>query len=653
MRIYLGCFNPKWLRRTSVPLFMQRGPLSGAGVKNLGRALGPWSLDSGGFTEIGNYGKWTVTPEEYAREVRFWQREIGNLEWAAPQDWMSEPPMLFRALLEEPETLGGKLARRLIPNHGKMKHDVLMAEIQDVLGGLGIETLIDRALKQAGLTRKKTLDKSRLKALAAKVRKMGRDIGDLQDELRRQVCVHQQRTIDNFLELQRIAPEIRWIPVLQGWKVQDYLAHAEAYERAGVDLNKAPVVGLGSVCRREKLDTAQAVVTNLTGGKWKLRLHGFGLKKTAFEDPILTSGLVSSDSAAWSFGARKAARRRPEDVVDEGDEDEKASGRTCSPGPGHEGGRSCSNCFKKAMEWRLETIEKMERTMFLRIDEVRGRRDGHRRRAANAPVVANPKLDPREVILNEIVLPNLESGHYIRSAGGKAEYMVLGSDPSLVTVRRLSTGREIEVPTRRIVDTAIRLLKGEKIPVRGISFTVTIEAVIVAGLKGMIDLEDGKYYAVSESAYFPSLLPRLRRAVRAMRANGAMRVAGDGGKWWKRRNPGPSVAPTILYAPASVTDQATSLYVDPAHAAQDDQQGDVLSVDVTGLDRSALVADLSGELQQALDGEPDVVADFGGRRDAADYDWIESLRIVGRATYEAPVQANPSDDRIPDHGWIY
>ena len=150
MRIYLGCTNVAWLRRTSVPLFMQRGPLSGAGIKNMGRARGPWSLDSGGFTEIGHYGRWTVTPEEYAREVRFWQREIGSLEWAAPQDWMSEPPMLFRAMLEE-DTEGGEFARRLVPDHAGMKHDGLMAEIQNLCEGFGGDTLIGEALREACL----------------------------------------------------------------------------------------------------------------------------------------------------------------------------------------------------------------------------------------------------------------------------------------------------------------------------------------------------------------------------------------------------------------------------------------------------------------------------------------------------------------------
>lgn len=599
MRLYLGCTNVDWLKQTSVPLFVQRGPLSSAGIDRLGRARGPWALDSGGFTEIGSFGHWTVSAEEYAREVRFWQREIGNLEWAAPQDWMCEPPMLLRALLHD----GDPGAAKLMSKNWKTKKPAeIMSEIKGLFMNLGVDVLIGEALEQEGLA------EDGLKEVAVEVGRRRRELDKLHDMLRRQVCVHQQRTIDNFLDLQRSAPEVRWAPVLQGWEPKDYVAHAEAYERAGVDLNKAPIVGLGSVCRRDKLDTAQAVVTQLTGGKWKLRLHGFGLKKTAFKDPILMGGLVSTDSLAWSDDARKT-----------GWSDGPEKGLQCGGGAGHTGGKKCNNCFKRAMQWRGEAVEQWERTMFQHLGE-------GRRKAANP----SDEASIYATILSKIVLQNLRRGKYIRSAGGKAEYMVSAADANWIDVTRLSTGRGVRVPTRRVVETAVRLLSGERIPVRGISFTVAIEAVIVEGLEGLIDIDRGEYFAADDSIAFSGLLKKLRREVAGLgkRRNEPARVAGRGGaRWWTRRNPEDlEDTPTILYKTGG------DLYVDPADAAQDGGE-DVREVMVADLDLRRLTPDTSGELQAALDGEPEVVEAFGGRADARDYDGVESLRIVGRASY--------------------
>src|SRR5262245_57598707 len=89
---YLGTHKPQWLKRTSVPLFVSRVTLSER--KAWPRALGPWALDSGGFTELERNHGWEMSPEEYVRFVRRCRDEIGNMVWAAPQDWMCEPHML-------------------------------------------------------------------------------------------------------------------------------------------------------------------------------------------------------------------------------------------------------------------------------------------------------------------------------------------------------------------------------------------------------------------------------------------------------------------------------------------------------------------------------------------------------------------------------
>ena len=62
---------------------------------------------------------------------------------------------------------------------------------------------------------------------------------------------HLRRTVENLVELRSLAPEVPFVPVLQGWTHGDYLDCAELYARAGVDLRAEPVVGVGTMCRRQ------------------------------------------------------------------------------------------------------------------------------------------------------------------------------------------------------------------------------------------------------------------------------------------------------------------------------------------------------------------------------------------------------------------
>nr|WP_236576421.1 hypothetical protein [Streptomyces sp. HF10] len=60
---------------------------------------------------------------------------------------------------------------------------------------------------------------------------------------------HQHRTVQNFLELRSLAPDLRIAPVVQGDSIPAYEHCLDLYDKAGVDLRAEPVVGLGSVCR--------------------------------------------------------------------------------------------------------------------------------------------------------------------------------------------------------------------------------------------------------------------------------------------------------------------------------------------------------------------------------------------------------------------
>src|ERR1700733_1859828 len=87
---------------------------------------------------------------------------------------------------------------------------------------------------------------------------------------------HQARTVASYLELRRIAPGLPFIPVLQGWQLADYLACADLYAAEGIDLAALPLVGLGSVCRRQSTGEIAAIAA--TFARRGVRLHGFGVK---------------------------------------------------------------------------------------------------------------------------------------------------------------------------------------------------------------------------------------------------------------------------------------------------------------------------------------------------------------------------------------
>lgn len=228
-----------------MPLFVSHRRL--LQQKSWPRALGAWALDSGGFTELHQYGEWRTSPGEYVEAIREYQDQIGNLEWAAPQDWMCEPFIITKT----------------------------------------------------GLS----------------------------------VAEHQRRTIDNYLTLRTLDATLPFIPVLQGWTLDDYRRHADSYVQAGIDLTDEPLVGIGSVCRRQHTTEIATIVGAVAS--LGLRLHGFGIKTQGLD--MFSKYLHSADSMAWSFNARRSQIRLPE----------------CSH-------NVCNNCIKYALWWRTQLLRPLE-----------------------------------------------------------------------------------------------------------------------------------------------------------------------------------------------------------------------------------------------------------------------------------------------------
>ena len=117
------------------------------------------------------------------------------------------------------------------------------------------------------------------------------------------VAEHQRRTVQSFIELREMAPEVPWMATLQGHTGDDYLRCRDEFERAGVDLAKQRLVGLGSVCRRSGTRELVDLIERLTMEMPGVDFHGYGVKS----DGVLESctRLRSIDSAAGSMRGRK------------------------------------------------------------------------------------------------------------------------------------------------------------------------------------------------------------------------------------------------------------------------------------------------------------------------------------------------------------
>lgn len=114
---------------------------------------------------------------------------------------------------------------------------------------------------------------------------------------------HLHLTVENYAILRELLG-VLVVPVVQGYAPRDYDRCIALYQRYGVELDRLPVVGLGSVCRRSRTTEIVRLIRYLSD--YRIRFHGFGIKGDSFR--ALRGLLTSADSMAWSYAARKAGR---------------------------------------------------------------------------------------------------------------------------------------------------------------------------------------------------------------------------------------------------------------------------------------------------------------------------------------------------------
>ena len=240
----LGTHILPHIEKTDVPLFISFRQLRKRKKKKFNQK-GSICVDSGGFSELSLFGKWTIKPKEYIDELKRLENLNLNFEWVAQQDLMCENIMLQKT-------------------------------------GLTIEQ-------------------------------------------------HQNKTVSNFETLRSIEHDFKVIPVLQGQTIKEYMKCFEKFETAGFNLKQEPIVGIGSVCRRNSSNEIFKITKKLY--EKGLKLHGFGVKSSGLKR--YGKYLKSSDSLAWSSSARY-----------------KPPCLNCSLRKV----KNCANCLDFALKWRSKVM---------------------------------------------------------------------------------------------------------------------------------------------------------------------------------------------------------------------------------------------------------------------------------------------------------
>jgi hypothetical protein len=141
---------------------------------------------------------------------------------------------------------------------------------------------------------------------------------------------HLRQTVGNYFLLKQLAPDLPFIPVVQGWDIGDYHRCVDLYAERGLDLATEQIVGLGSVCRRQGTDVNLAADICDELHSRGISLHAFGFKTTGLA--MCSRYLASADSMAWSFRARR----------------DKPMAECLHS--------SCANCLKYAVNWTMRKI---------------------------------------------------------------------------------------------------------------------------------------------------------------------------------------------------------------------------------------------------------------------------------------------------------
>jgi hypothetical protein len=159
---------------------------------------------------------------------------------------------------------------------------------------------------------------------------------------------NQLLTIDNHIKikdkLDKENIKSKFMGVIQGWELNDYLEHIDDYKSYGL---MEEYMGIGSVCRRTKLDNITSIIKSIKKKLPNVKLHGFGVKLHVFQlCPQTIKMLYSSDSSAWSYSGRKHPLKEFKNLRC------KIDNKPCI----YPRNKNCANCYQYMLYWYEKVV---------------------------------------------------------------------------------------------------------------------------------------------------------------------------------------------------------------------------------------------------------------------------------------------------------
>ena len=121
-----------------------------------------------------------------------------------------------------------------------------------------------------------------------------------------------QKTVSNAVECIQYDETIPWLPVIQGYTIDEYLYCVDLYKDAGIT---SDYWAIGSICSRKGFPyKIRRIITTLSEAL-QSKIHAFGISLKYLYDPQIFNNIYSSDSAAWVWGATKM-EQKPQMILD-------------------------------------------------------------------------------------------------------------------------------------------------------------------------------------------------------------------------------------------------------------------------------------------------------------------------------------------------
>lgn len=109
-----------------------------------------------------------------------------------------------------------------------------------------------------------------------------------------------EKTVSNAIKCFQADKNLPWLPVIQGYALDEYLSCIDLYKEVGITSN---YWAIGSICSRKgKPLELRKIITSIKEQHPNAKLHAFGLGIPFLRDPQIFQAIYSSDSSAWNWG---------------------------------------------------------------------------------------------------------------------------------------------------------------------------------------------------------------------------------------------------------------------------------------------------------------------------------------------------------------